>query len=86
MNASPGGGADGFQQAALLIDADNFNDTQSIDAAWSQLKARAGRVSVCRAYGAIARLQALAPGFAVFVVAVAIRAFHHHHIGLQLLA
>ena len=61
MNASPGGGADGFQQAALLIDADNFNDAQSIDAAWSQLKARAGRVSVCRAYGAIARLQALAP-------------------------
>ena len=58
MSAWPG--ADGFQQAALLIDADNFHDAPSIDAAWAQLKARAGRVSVCRAYGNAVRLQALA--------------------------
>ena len=49
-----------LQQAALLIDADNFSDAQAIDAAWAQLKSRAGRVSVCRAYGSPARLQALA--------------------------
>ena len=60
MIALPGAGADGFQQAALLIDADNFHDAQSIDAAWAQLKARAGRVSVCRAYGNAIRLQTLA--------------------------
>lgn len=53
-------GADGLQQAALLIDADNFSDAHAIDAAWGQLKFRAGRVSVCRAYGSPARLQALA--------------------------
>ena len=49
------------QQAALLIDADNFADVPSIHAAWLQFKCRAGgRVSVCRAYGSAARLQALA--------------------------
>ena len=47
-------------QAALLIDADNFSDARAIDAAWAQLKSRAGRVSVCRAYGSPVRLQALA--------------------------
>lgn len=48
------------QQAALLIDADNFADVPSLHAAWQQFKCRAGgRVSVCRAYGGAARLQAL---------------------------
>ncbi|MDD2608198.1 MAG: NYN domain-containing protein [Giesbergeria sp.] len=47
-------------QAALLIDADNFADAVAIDAAWAQLKARAGRVGVCRAYGSSARLQSMA--------------------------
>ena len=61
MSALPDAGAEGFQQAALLIDADNFHDAKSIDAAWAQLKARAGRVSVCRAYGNVVRLQTLAP-------------------------
>lgn len=45
------------QQAALLIDADNFADPQAIDAAWAELQAYAGRVSVCRAYGAGPRLE-----------------------------
>ncbi|MGV8803619.1 MAG: NYN domain-containing protein [Polaromonas sp.] len=61
MSVWPQAGADGFQQAALLIDADNFSDAISINVAWEQFKACAGRVSVCRAYGAITRLQALAP-------------------------
>lgn len=47
------------QQAALLIDADNFADPQAIDAAWAELQTYAGRVSVCRAYGAGPRLQSL---------------------------
>ncbi len=47
------------QQAALLVDADNFSDVPSIHAAWLQFKSRAGRVSICRAYGSAARLQAL---------------------------
>lgn len=50
-------GADNIRQAALLIDADNFSDPQAIDAAWAELKAYAGRVSVCRAYGAGPRLE-----------------------------
>ena len=52
--------AQGGLQAALLIDADNFADAVAIDAAWAQLKARAGRVGVCRAYGSAARLQSMA--------------------------
>ncbi len=58
--AAPGVGAGLPLQAALLIDADNFSDTVAIHAAWSQLEARAGRVSVCRAYGSASRLQTLA--------------------------
>lgn len=50
-------GANGARQAALLIDADNFSDPQAIDAAWAELNAYAGRVSVCRAYGAGPRLE-----------------------------
>ena len=57
MSAVPG--ANGPQQAALLIDADNFSDPQAIEAAWAELKAYAGRVSVCRAYGAGPRLEFL---------------------------
>ena len=57
MSAVPG--ANGPQQAALLIDADNFSDPQAIEAAWAELKAHAGRVSVCRAYGAGPRLEFL---------------------------
>jgi hypothetical protein len=49
--------ANGARQAALLIDADNFADPQAIDAAWAELNAYAGRVSVCRAYGAGPRLE-----------------------------
>ncbi|MBH2020444.1 MAG: NYN domain-containing protein [Burkholderiales bacterium] len=61
MMALPGAGADGLQQqAALLIDADNFSDAQAINAAWSQFKARAGRIHVFRAYGGVMHLQALA--------------------------
>lgn len=52
-------GANGLKQAALLIDADNFSDPQAIEAAWAELKAYAGRVSVCRAYGAGPRLEFL---------------------------
>ena len=52
--------AAGAQQAALLIDADNFADAKALEAAWEQLKFHAGRVSICRAYGAAMRLQALA--------------------------
>jgi hypothetical protein len=52
-------GANNIRQAALLIDADNFADPQAIDAAWAELKAYAGRVSVCRAYGHGPRLQSL---------------------------
>lgn len=55
MSISPG--VNGPQQAALLIDADNFADPQAIDAAWAELQAYAGRVSVCRAYGAGPRLE-----------------------------
>lgn len=50
-----------MKQTALLIDADNFSDARSINVAWEQFKACAGRVSVCRAYGSATRLQALAP-------------------------
>ena len=50
-------GANSVRQAALLIDADNFSDPQAIDAAWAELQAYAGRVSVCRAYGAGPRLE-----------------------------
>ncbi|WP_349280278.1 NYN domain-containing protein [Polaromonas hydrogenivorans] len=50
-------GANSARQAALLIDADNFSDPQAIDAAWAELNAYAGRVSVCRAYGAGPRLE-----------------------------
>lgn len=57
MSISPG--VSSLQQAALLIDADNFADPQAIDAAWAELQAYAGRVSVCRAYGAGPRLQSL---------------------------
>ncbi|MDB5931747.1 MAG: hypothetical protein JWR60_3454 [Polaromonas sp.] len=52
-------GANSVRQAALLIDADNFSDPQAIDAAWAELNAYAGRVSVCRAYGHGPRLQSL---------------------------
>ncbi|MDB5868868.1 MAG: hypothetical protein JWP96_1200 [Polaromonas sp.] len=55
MSVSPG--VNSPQQAALLIDADNFADPQAIDAAWAELQAYAGRVSVCRAYGAGPRLE-----------------------------
>ncbi|MEO8014291.1 MAG: NYN domain-containing protein [Polaromonas sp.] len=55
MSDSPG--ANSVRQAALLIDADNFSDPQAIDAAWAEFKAYAGRVSVCRAYGAGPRLE-----------------------------
>ncbi len=47
-------------QAAFLVDADNFSDVLALESAWAQLQARAGRVGVCRAYGAPARLQSLA--------------------------
>lgn len=50
----------GAQQAALLIDVDNFADAKALEAAWEQLKFHAGRVSICRAYGGAMRLQALA--------------------------
>lgn len=50
-------GANSARQAALLIDADNFADPQAINAAWAELNAYAGRVSVCRAYGAGPRLE-----------------------------
>lgn len=60
MSTLPGAFASSLQQAALLIDADNFSDAHSINAAWAQIKSRAGRVSVCRAYGSPTRLQALA--------------------------
>lgn len=52
--------APGWQQAALLLDADNFSDPVAIEAAWAQLKARVGRVGVCRAYGSATRLQSMA--------------------------
>lgn len=48
-----------LQQAALLIDADNFADPYAIDTAWKEFQAYAGRISVCRAYGAAPRLQSL---------------------------
>ncbi len=54
-------GVDRLQQTALLIDADNFSDVQAIEAAWAQFKARAGRVSICRAYGNSTKLLTLAP-------------------------
>lgn len=54
-------GVVGMLQAALLIDADNFSDPVALNAAWMQLQARAGRVTVCRAYGGAQRLHALAP-------------------------
>ena len=50
----------GGQQAAFLVDADNFSDALALESAWAQVQARAGRVSVCRAYGAPTRLQSLA--------------------------
>jgi hypothetical protein len=49
----------GLQQAALLIDADNFADPYAIDTAWKEFQAYAGRISVCNAYGAAPRLQSL---------------------------
>jgi hypothetical protein len=48
-----------IRQAALLIDADNFADPYAIDTAWKEFQAYAGRISVCRAYGAGPRLQSL---------------------------
>lgn len=48
------------QQAAFLVDADNFSDVLALESAWAQLQVHVGRVSVCRAYGAPARLQSLA--------------------------
>lgn len=48
-----------IRQAALLIDADNFSDPYAIDTAWKEFQAYAGRISVCRAYGAGPRLQSL---------------------------
>ena len=50
-------GTNSVRQAALLIDADNFADPQAIEAAWAEFNAYAGRVSVCRAYGAGPRLE-----------------------------
>ena len=52
-------GPGSLRQAALLIDADNFSDVPSLHEAWLQFKSRAGRVSICRAYGGAARLQTL---------------------------
>ena len=52
-------GTGSLRQAALLIDADNFFDPQALHAAWAELEAYAGRVSVCRAYGHGPRLQSL---------------------------
>lgn len=57
MNGLPR--VNGLQQAALLIDADNFADPYAIDTAWKEFQAYAGRISVCRAYGAAPRLQSL---------------------------
>ena len=57
MSALPG--VNGLQQAALLIDADNFADPYAIDTAWKEFQTYAGRISVCRAYGAGPRLQSL---------------------------
>ena len=51
--------AGNIRQAALLIDADNFSDPYAIDTAWKEFQAHAGRISVCRAYGAAPRLQSL---------------------------
>ncbi len=51
--------AGNIRQAALLIDADNFADPYAIDTAWKEFQAHAGRISVCRAYGAAPRLQSL---------------------------
>ena len=53
-------GADRLQQTALLIDADNFSDVRAIEAALAQFKTRAGRVSICRAYGNSTKLLTLA--------------------------
>ena len=50
-------GTNNVRQAALLIDADNFADPQAIEAAYAEFNAYAGRVSVCRAYGAGPRLE-----------------------------
>lgn len=50
-------GTNSVRQAALLIDADNFADPQAIEGAYAEFKAYAGRVSVCRAYGAGPRLE-----------------------------
>lgn len=50
-------GTNSIRQAALLIDADNFADPQAIEAAYAEFNAYAGRVSVCRAYGAGPRLE-----------------------------
>ena len=55
MSASIGG--NDARQAALLIDADNFSEPQAIEAAWAEFQAYAGRISVCRAYGAGPRLE-----------------------------
>lgn len=60
LTVVPGTAAAGGQQAAFLVDADNFSDALALESAWAQVQARAGRVSVCRAYGASARLQSLA--------------------------
>lgn len=60
VSVVPGTAAVGGPQAAFLVDADNFSDALALESAWAQLQARAGRVSVCRAYGAPARLQSLA--------------------------
>lgn len=60
LTVVPGTAAAGGQQAAFLVDADNFSDALALESAWAQLQARAGRVSVCRAYGAPTRLQSLA--------------------------
>ncbi len=58
--ALPGASAPGGKPAAFLVDADNFSDVPALESAWAQLQEHAGRVSVCRAYGAPARLQSLA--------------------------
>ena len=50
-------GTNNVRQGALLIDADNFADPQAIEAAYAEFNAYAGRVSVCRAYGAGPRLE-----------------------------
>ena len=50
-------GTNSIRQAALLIDADNFADPQAIEGAYAEFNAYAGRVSVCRAYGAGPRLE-----------------------------